>query len=120
VQVSPYAGHSEQSEVQLHEGDRRGEQAWSVKRKPMGKNRLQGVAEQGERAGNREALVTEVKRRRRGSCAMKECGCYLGSRVMPDRETWRRLQFRSQQPADECPECAGARAERTLFAPDHI
>jgi len=39
----------------------------------MDKNRIEGVAEQGERATNREALVTKAKRRRCGGCAMKEC-----------------------------------------------
>ncbi|MGF6976845.1 hypothetical protein QFZ94_005295 [Paraburkholderia sp. JPY465] len=50
-----------------------GEEAWSVNREPMNKNRIEGAAEQGERAKNREALVTKVKWRRCGGCAMKEC-----------------------------------------------
>jgi len=50
----------------------RGEEAWSVNREPMNKNRIEGVAEQGERASNREALVTKARRRRCGGCAMKE------------------------------------------------
>jgi len=37
----------------------RGEEAWSVNREPMNKNRIEGVAEQGEWAGNHEALVTK-------------------------------------------------------------
>ena len=40
---------------------------------PMNKNRIEGAAEQGERASNREALVIEAKRRRSGGCAAKEC-----------------------------------------------
>lgn len=36
----------------------RGKEAWSVNREPMNKNRIEGVAEQGERAIYREALVT--------------------------------------------------------------
>ena len=40
---------------------------------PMNKNRIEGVAEQGERAKNREALVINVRRRRSGGCAVKEC-----------------------------------------------
>jgi hypothetical protein len=40
---------------------------------PMNKNRIEGVAEQGERAKNREALVIKAKRRRSGGCAVKEC-----------------------------------------------
>ena len=50
VQVPLQADHSEQSEAQLHEGDR----VWggSVERicEPMDKNRIEGAAEQGERA----------------------------------------------------------------------
>ena len=48
VQVLLRAGHSEQSEAQLHEGDR----VWggSVERncEPMDKNRIEGAAKQGE------------------------------------------------------------------------
>ena len=40
---------------------------------PMNKNRIEGVAEQGERAKNREALVIKARRRRSGGCAAKEC-----------------------------------------------
>ena len=40
---------------------------------PMNKNRIEGVAEQGERARDREALVTKGKRRRSGGRAAKEC-----------------------------------------------
>ena len=40
---------------------------------PMNKNRIEGVAEQGERARNREAVVIKVKWRRSGGCAVKEC-----------------------------------------------
>ena len=73
VKVPPRADHSERSEAQLREGDR----AWrgSVERncEPMNKNRIQGAAEQGERAKNREALVVKAKWRRSGGCAVKEC-----------------------------------------------
>lgn len=34
-------------------------EAWSTSCEPMDKNRIEGVAEQGERAKNREALVIE-------------------------------------------------------------
>jgi hypothetical protein len=37
-----------------------GEEAWSVNREPMNKNRIGGVAKQGERARNRKALVTKA------------------------------------------------------------
>lgn len=50
-----------------------GEEAWSVNREPMDKNCIEGAAEQGERATNREALVTKAKWRRCSVCAVKEC-----------------------------------------------
>ena len=40
---------------------------------PMDKNRIEGAAEQGERACFREALVIKAKRRKSGGCAVKEC-----------------------------------------------
>ena len=40
---------------------------------PMNKNRIEGVAEQGERANGREALVTTARWRRSGGRAVKEC-----------------------------------------------
>ena len=59
VQVLPQADHSERSEAQLREGDR----SWggSVDRncEPMDKNRIEGEADQGERANSREALVVK-------------------------------------------------------------
>jgi hypothetical protein len=39
----------------------------------MDKNRIEGVAEQGERARICEALVIKAKRRKSGGCAVKEC-----------------------------------------------
>ncbi|WP_229443045.1 hypothetical protein [Massilia psychrophila] len=39
----------------------------------MYKNRMEGAAEQGERAKNREAFVVEAKWRKSGGCAVKEC-----------------------------------------------
>jgi hypothetical protein len=39
----------------------------------MNKNRIEGAAEQGERAMNREALVIKAKWRRSGGCAAKGC-----------------------------------------------
>ena len=38
----------------------RGKEAWSVNREPMNKNRIEGVAKQGEWAMNHEALVTKA------------------------------------------------------------
>ncbi|EON15015.1 hypothetical protein C266_03148 [Pandoraea sp. SD6-2] len=49
-----------------------GEEARSVNRELMDKNRIEGAAEWGERACNREAQVTKAKRRKCGGCAMKE------------------------------------------------
>jgi hypothetical protein len=73
VEVLPQVDHSERSEAHLHEGDR----LWggSVERncEPMDKNRIEGVAEQGERARFREALVIKAERRKSGGCAGKEC-----------------------------------------------
>ena len=40
---------------------------------PMNKNRIEGAAEQGERARNREALVIKARWRKSGGCAEKEC-----------------------------------------------
>jgi len=40
---------------------------------PMNKNRIEGGAEQGERAYDREALVTKFRWRRSGGRAVKEC-----------------------------------------------
>jgi len=40
---------------------------------PMNKNRIEGGADQGERAMNREALVIKAGWRRSGGCAAKEC-----------------------------------------------
>lgn len=59
VQVLPQAGHSERSEAQRRKGDR----PWggSVERtcEPMNKNRIEGEADQGERAKDRKALVVK-------------------------------------------------------------
>ena len=51
----------------------RGKEAWSVNREPMNKNRIEGAAEQGERAMTRKALVTKARRRKCDGCAMKVC-----------------------------------------------
>lgn len=40
---------------------------------PMNKNRIEGTAEQGERAINRKAFVIKAKRCKSGGCAVKEC-----------------------------------------------
>ena len=64
---------------------------------PMDKNRIKGVAEQGERARNREALVIKARRRKSGGCAVKECVltrgdlalCLKGRRREAEREVSR-------------------------------
>jgi hypothetical protein len=56
----------------------------------MDKNCIEGAANQGERARNREALVVKERWRKCGGCVMKECGPYLGTpRLMPERATMR-------------------------------
>jgi hypothetical protein len=75
----------------------RGEEAWSINCEPMDKNRIEGAAEQGEGAMNREALVIKAKRRKSGGCAVKECvltwgdlALWLkGRRLNPEREVSR-------------------------------
>jgi hypothetical protein len=48
----------------------------------MNKNRIEGAAEQGERAMNREALVVKATWRRFGGCAVKECVLTWGDLVL--------------------------------------
>ena len=57
---------------------------------PMGKNRIEGAAEQGEWAMNREALVIKAKWRQSDGCAVKEVPSCLGkSRRMAERPMWK-------------------------------
>jgi hypothetical protein len=75
----------------------RREEAWNINCEPMDKNRIEGAAEQGERARFREALVIKAKRRRSGGCAEKECVltwgdlalCLKGRRGDTEREVSR-------------------------------
>lgn len=71
VEVLSRAGHSERSEPQrVGPGGRRegsGERSCG----PTNRNRIRGGAEQGERAIDREALVTKARRRRSGGRAAK-------------------------------------------------
>ena len=75
----------------------RGEEAWSVNREPMNKNRIRGTAKQGERAKSREALVAKARRCISGGCAVKECVltrgylalCLKGQRGNTEREVSR-------------------------------
>jgi len=48
----------------------------------MDKNRIEGAAEQGERARSREALVIKAKGRKFGGCAAKECVLTWGDLVL--------------------------------------
>ena len=61
VEVLSRAGHSERSEVQLRAGDQAWEGSTERNREPMDKNRIQGGAEQGERAMYREAPVAKAQ-----------------------------------------------------------
>ena len=64
---------------------------------PMNKNRIEGAAEQDERARDREVLVVKAKRRKSGGCAGKECvltwgdlaSCLKGRRWKLEREVSR-------------------------------
>lgn len=62
-------------------------------REPMDKNRIQGAAEQGERAKNREALVIKAKWRKSGGCAVKECVLTWG-----DLALWVKARRRLAEP----------------------
>ena len=73
---------------------------------PMNKNRIEGAAEQGERAKNRETLVIKARRRRSGGCAAKECVLTRGDlalwvkarRLKPEREVSRGRSSLSRGP----------------------
>ena len=55
---------------------------------PMNKNRIEGAAEQGERAKDSKAQGSEAKGRRSGGWPEQERETYLGrSRLMPERAT---------------------------------
>ena len=83
----------------------RGKEAWSINREPMNKNRIEGVAKQGEWAENHEALVTKAKRRRCGGCAMRVCVLTWG-----DLASWvkARRPCRSEKSAEVVVAGAGA------------
>ncbi len=96
----------------------RGKEAWSVSREPMNKNRIEGVAKQGEWAWNHKALVTKARWRKSGGCAAKECVltrgdlalCLKGRRLMPEREVSKGRSSLSPKP--EWEKRLGRRAER--------
>lgn len=60
----------------------------------MDKNRIEGAAEQGERARSREALVVKAMRRRSGGRAVKECVLTWGDIAL-------QLKGRRRKPARE-------------------
>ena len=64
---------------------------------PMNKNRIEGDADQGERAMNREALVIKGKRRRSGGRAVKECVPTWGDLASRPKGRRCRAGVRSQQ-----------------------
>ena len=64
---------------------------------PMNKNRIEGVADQGERARYREALVINGKRRRSGGRAVKECVFTWGDLALCLKGQRCRAGARSQQ-----------------------
>ena len=74
-----------------------GKEAWSVICGPMYKNRIQGVAEQGERACNREALVAKARLRRSGGRAEKVCVLTWGDLALCSIGRRCRAGARSQQ-----------------------
>jgi hypothetical protein len=74
-----------------------GEEAWSVNREPMNKNRIEGAGEQGEWANNHKALVTKARQRKCGGCAMKECGLTWGDLASRLKGRRCRAGARSQQ-----------------------
>jgi len=63
----------------------------------MNKNQIEGGADQGERAMNREAFVTKGRWRKSGGCVMKECVLTWGDLALclKGRRCW--AGARSQQ-----------------------
>ena len=66
-------------------------------REPMYKNRIEGAAEQGEWAKDREAVVIKAKWRKCGGCAVKECDSYLGRSGLAGESPTLQSGARSQQ-----------------------
>jgi hypothetical protein len=63
---------------------------------PMNKNRIEGGADQGERASDREALVTKGRWRKFGGRAVKECVLTWGDLALCLKGRQRRAGARSQ------------------------
>jgi len=83
VDVPPQADHSKRSEAKRNR-TRATERGGSVERncEPMGKNRIEGAAEQGEWAMNREALLIKAKWRQSDGCAVKR-SAFLPGKISP-------------------------------------
>jgi hypothetical protein len=64
-------GHREPSEPQGRDREGASEGSGERSRRPMNKNRIRGVDDQGERANDREALVAKGRRRRSDGRARK-------------------------------------------------
>jgi hypothetical protein len=71
VKVLSEIGHSNRSEPQGRNREEPSGGSGERNRGPTYRNRIRGVAEQGERAEYREALVTEARRRISGGRAVK-------------------------------------------------
>jgi hypothetical protein len=92
-----------------------GKEAWSVNHELMDKNRIEGAAKQGERAVNRKALVIKARRRKCGSCVMKECvltwgdlaSCLKGRQYKLEREVSSGRSSPRQNPIGEKTEGEG-------------
>src|SRR5882757_10041803 len=79
----------------------------------MNKNRIEGVADQGERANDREALVIKGKRRRSGGRAVKECVLTWGDLDLRLKGR-RRSQGRRSEKSAEAIVAAQAAKGRTM------
>ena len=64
---------------------------------PRDTNRIEGGADQDERANNREVLVIKGRRRKSGGCAVKECGLTWGRPALRLKGRRRRAGAGSQQ-----------------------
>ena len=75
------------------------EEAWKVTHGPTDRNRIQGAADQGERARNREALVANGKWRKSGGRVGKECVLTRGDLALRLKER-RTVSERSEESAE--------------------
>jgi hypothetical protein len=88
VEILSRAGHSERSEPQSVGPRGRREGSGERSCGPTNRNRIEGGAGQGERAKDREAVMTKARRRRSGGRAAKVDVLTPGrSRLAPERAT---------------------------------